>query len=245
MSTTASTQPDLYAVNARLGDAPAMEVVQWAGRTFGDGLALTTSFGVQSAVMLHLVSQRLPGLPVIFIDTGFHFAETYRFADELTERLELNLKVFSPPLSPAWFAAREGRLWDTDPDRYDRVRKVEPMQRALGQLNITATLTGLRRQQTNHRQGLRRVELQNGRHKVMPILDWSTKDVHDYLKEHDLPYHPLHERGYASVGDWHSTRPIGVGEDERAGRFNGLKQECGLHLPLTEEESASRDSSGL
>jgi phosphoadenosine phosphosulfate reductase len=240
---------DLDAVNARLAEAPPQDVIRWAGETFGDGLVLSSSFGVQSAVMLHLVTQVLPGVPVIFIDTGFHFQETYRFADELTERLKLNLKVYAPAESPAWFVARHGQLWESEnPDdlnRYDRLRKVEPMARALEELGVTATLAGLRRQQTNHRAHLRKVEDQDGRCKVAPILDWSTKDVHDYLKQHDLPYHPLHGQGYASVGDWHSTFPITAGQDERAGRFKGLKQECGLHLPMTPQEDESRFSSGL
>ena len=242
---TATPTLDPDAAHAQLADADAPAAVRWAGDTFGDGLVLTTSFGVQSAVMLHLVTRELPGVPVIFIDTGFHFQETYRFADELTGRLGLNLKVYAAAESPSWFVARHGRLWENDLDRYDRLRKVEPMDRALSDLGATAILAGLRKQQTNHRAGLRKVELQGGRHKVSPILDWATKDVHGYLKEHGLPYHPLHDSGYASVGDWHSTLPVAAGQDERAGRFNGLKQECGLHLPSTPDEEHSRYSSGL
>ncbi|MEM8739416.1 MAG: phosphoadenylyl-sulfate reductase [Planctomycetota bacterium] len=253
-STPPTPTIDLDAVNARLADAEPAEAVRWAADAFGytasgGGLVMSTSFGVQSAVMLHLVTQVAPEIPVIFIDTGFHFQETYTFADELTDRLSLNLKVYAPAESPSWFVARHGQLWESDnPDdlnRYDRLRKVEPMARALDELGATATLAGLRRQQTNHRANLRKVAQQDGRFKVAPILTWSTKDVHDYLKTHDLPYHPLHEQGYASVGDWHSTRPITAGEDERSGRFNGLKQECGLHLPTTPQEDESRFSSGL
>lgn len=240
---------DLDAANAQLADATPEQAIQWAGDTFGDGLVLSTSFGVQSAVMLSLVTKVLPDVPVIFIDTGFHFQETYQFADELTQRLKLNLKVYAADESPSWFVARHGQLWDSDnPDdlnRYDLLRKVQPMARALEELGATATLAGLRRQQTNHRANLRKVEGQDGRHKVAPILEWSTKDVHGYLKQNDLPYHPLHEQGYASIGDWHSTKPITAGEDERAGRFGGLKQECGLHLPTTQQEDDSRFSSGL
>ncbi|MEM9916208.1 MAG: phosphoadenylyl-sulfate reductase [Planctomycetota bacterium] len=244
------SQPlNLDSANAQLADASPEQVIQWAGDTFGQGLVMSTSFGVQSAVMLSLVTKVLPDVPVIFIDTGFHFQETYQFADELTDRLKLNLKVYAADESPSWFVARHGQLWDSDnPDdlnRYDLLRKVQPMNRALEELGATATLAGLRRQQTNHRANLRKVEGQDGRFKVAPILEWSTKDVHEYLKAHDLPYHPLHEQGYASIGDWHSTRPITAGQDERAGRFGGLKQECGLHLPMSKEEDDSRFSSGL
>ncbi|MEM1097224.1 MAG: phosphoadenylyl-sulfate reductase [Planctomycetota bacterium] len=258
--TTASSQPatptappkpelDLDALEADLSKRSAADIVGWASETFGDRAMLTTSFGVQAAVMLHLVASVKPDIPVVFIDTGFHFQETYAFADTLSRRLDLNLRVYQPELSPSWFVARHGKLWEGQSaeqlNRYDAMRKVEPMQRALAELDPLATFAGLRKQQTAHRQNLRHVELQDGRYKVSPILRWSTKDVHQYLKAHDLPYHPLHDQGYASVGDWHSTRPIGAGDDERSGRFNGLKQECGLHLPTSEAEDASRASSDL
>jgi phosphoadenosine phosphosulfate reductase len=193
--------------------------------------------------------QVAPGIPVILIDTGFLFPETYRFADELTQRLKLNLKVYQSPISPARMVALHGPLWEQGReglDKYDRMRKVEPMQRALKELDAAAWLAGLRSQQTDHRKTLATVGLQNGIYKVHPILRWTTKDVHAYLKKHDLPYHPLYEKGYPSIGDWHSTRAI-TGEDahERETRFRGLKQECGLHLPASEAEDASRESSGL
>ncbi len=263
---------DLDAVHAQLEHASAEDVIEWTADTFaagdpddvsggdasggdtsggasGGGVVMSTSFGMQSAVMLHLVTRILPDIPIIFIDTGFHFPETYAFADELTERLGLNLKVYAARESPSWFIARHGKLWESDDpadlDRYDYLRKVEPMNRALDELGAVATLAGLRRQQTDHRAAMRKVEEQGGRYKISPILDWSGKDVHDYLKKHDLPYHPLRDQDYASIGDWHSTRPITAGQDERAGRFKGLKQECGLHLPTTQNEDDSRYSSGL
>ena len=181
---------------------------------------------------------------------GFHFQETYGFADELTKRLNLNLKVYQPAHQPVLVRrASRPALGHRQP------RRPEPLRRdAQGRTHAAgprprstrhATYAGLRKQQTNHRANLRHVELQDGRYKVSPILRWATKDVHQYLKAHDLPYHPLHDVGYASIGDWHSTRPIGADEDERAGRFNGLKQECGLHLPVSDAEDASRASSDL
>jgi phosphoadenosine phosphosulfate reductase len=240
---------DLEQVNAQLHDAPAEQVVQWATRTFGDRLVMTSSFGAQAALMLHLVTRVVPDIPVVFIDTGFHFPETYQFADQLTDRLNLNLKVYAPPLSPAWMVARHGRLWEQQTkealDRYDQMHKVEPMQRALRELDVQAWLAGLRSGQTEHRAALPRVARQDGLYKIHPVLSWTTKDVHAYLKKHDLPYHPLYEKGYASIGDWHSTFPIGETQHERAGRFRGLKQECGLHLPTSPQESQSRDGSML
>lgn len=249
MPAATTTEPlDLGDANARLAGRRADEIVRWAAATFGDGLVMSTSFGVQAAVMLHLVTQVVPDVPVIFIDTGFHFLDTYKFADELTDRLKLNLKVYQAPHSPAWTLARHGKLWEQGVEgmnTLDRIHKVEPMDRALRELGATATLAGLRRQQTDHRKDLPVVVPQGTRVKVHPILDWSSKDVHDYLKRHDLPYHPLREKGYASIGDWYNTLPITAGMDERDGRFGGLKQECGLHMPATAEENQSRESSGL
>jgi phosphoadenosine phosphosulfate reductase len=246
--TTTTKELNLDAINPEMQGAPAQDIIKWAHNTFGDGLVLSTSFGMQAAVMLHLVTRVVPDIPVIFIDTGFHFLDTYKFADDLTKRLNLNLKVYQATTSPAWTIARYGKLWEQGVDglnQLDRIHKVEPMNRALDELGVTATLAGLRRGQTEHRKDLPPVVLQNGRYKVHPILTWSTKDVHDYLTKHDLPYHPLREQGYASIGDWHSTLPITAGMGERDGRFGGLKQECGLHLPETKEEDDSRYSSGL
>lgn len=241
---------DLQAVNRDWGDADATELVRWSYDTFGRGLVLSTSFGIQSAVMLHLVTQVVPDVPVVWIDTGYLPVETYRFAEELTNRLKLNLKVYQSPISPARMEALCGRLWDqndvTALNRYDQIRKVEPMQRALQELEATAWLTGLRADQTDHRKSLDRVGMQGGRYKVMPILKWTAKEVYKYLVAYDLPYHPLFDKGYVSVGDWHSSRPITAGDsNERDTRFKGLKQECGLHLPQSPEEAASLDSSSL
>lgn len=240
---------DVAQANAKLNQASAQEILRWAADTFGSGLVLSSSFGVQAAVMLHLATQVVPDIPVIFVDTGYLHGETYLFADALAKRLKLNLHVYQSPISPARMEALMGKLWEEpDPEalnRYDRLRKVEPMQRALRELGATAWLAGLRRGQTDHRASLEPVVRQGDIHKVHPILNWTGKQIHEYLKQHELPYHPLRDKGYASIGDWHSTRPITDQEHERAGRFKGLKQECGLHLPTTVHEEQSRESSSL
>ncbi|ASC73564.1 Phosphoadenosine phosphosulfate reductase [Halomicronema hongdechloris C2206] len=241
---------DLDALNRTYADANASSLVAWGAKTFGSGLVMSTSFGIQSAVMLHLVTQIVPDIPVIWVDTGYLPAETYRFAEDLTQRLHLNLHVYQSHLSPARMEALYGRLWeqqDVDAlNRYDQIRKVEPMQRALRELQATAWLAGLRADQTQHRQTLNRIETQAGLYKLLPILHWNAKDVYDYLTAHDLPYHPLFDQGYVSVGDWHSSRPLMANDDhERSTRFKGLKQECGLHLPKTPEEAESLNSSSL
>ncbi|UCF37643.1 MAG: phosphoadenylyl-sulfate reductase, partial [Acidobacteriota bacterium] len=146
--------------------------------------------------------------------------------------------------------ALEGKLWSEDSrealDRYDFVRKVEPMQRALESLDAQAWLTGLRSRQTTHRGQLKRIHASGGYRKILPILHWISRDVHDYLNHHQLPVHPLSDKGYVSVGDWHSSRPLQAGDThDRDTRFRGIKQECGLHLDIAEEASQSFDSSGL
>jgi len=228
--------------------AEPAELVVWADATFGDGLVVSTSFGIQSAATLHLVTRVRPDVPVVWIDTGYLPPETYRFAEALRERLGLNLKVYQSPLSPARMEALHGRLWESDDpedlDRYDRIRKVEPMQRALRELGATAWISGIRAEQTQHRGTLPRIDRQGGRFKISPILHWTAREVHAYLEAHRLPYHPLFDRGYASVGDWHSSRPLAVDDaHERATRFRGRKQECGLHL--SDEQAVSLESSGL
>lgn len=241
---------DLNATNQQLIDADAVTIVKWAAEIFGDGLVMSTSFGIQAAVMLHLVTSVVPNIPIIWVDTGYLPTETYIFAEQLTERLNLNLKVYQSPISPARMEALEGRLWEKDDieslNYYDKIRKVEPMQRALKELKATAWLAGLRADQTHHRKTLNPVVQQSGRYKVHPILSWNSRDIYQYLTAHDLPYHPYFDLGYTTVGDWHSSRPLmATDENERDTRFRGLKQECGLHLPQTEEEAKSLDSSAL
>jgi len=243
-------KPDLdpALVNEQLADSDAAGIVRWAADAFGAGLMMSSSFGAQSAVMLHLVTKVVPDIPVILIDTGYLFPETYQFVEQLTASLKLNLKVYQPRLSPARHEALHGRQWEQDEDgltEYNQVRKVEPMRRAMRELQATAWLAGLRREQTDYRATLETVQVQDGVYKVHPVLNWTTQQVHRYLTEHDLPYHPLYQQGYSSIGDHHSTVPITAGMSERDGRFAGLKQECGLHLPTSTEEEYSRESSGL
>jgi phosphoadenosine phosphosulfate reductase len=174
----------------------------------------------------------MPSIPVILIDTGYLFPETYRFVDELVLRLGLNLKVYQPSVSPAWLEARHGRLWEQGVEgieRYNDLRKGEPMQRALADLGIGSWFAGLRRQQATSRGAIRPLEWRRGRWKVHPIFDWTDRQVFQYLSRHDLPYHPLWHEGYVSIGDWHTTRTLAEAGHPEATRFLGLKRECGLH----------------
>jgi phosphoadenosine phosphosulfate reductase len=226
---------DLVWLNEELIAAPAEERVAWALSRFPSNIVLSSSFGAQAAVSLHLVSSQRPDVPVILVDTGYLFPETYQFIDELTERLDLNLHVYRAQLSPAWQEARYGKLWEQGVEgieRYNQMNKVEPMQRALQELEVRAWFSGLRRQQSSTRQNREILELSKGRLRIHPIVDWTDRDVFNYLKKHDLPYHPLWHEGYASIGDVHTTSKLLDGMSEEDTRFFGLKRECGLHEQL-------------
>ena len=217
---------------AQIEVVPADERIRLAHQCYGDRLVLSTSFGVQSAVMLHMVTQIVPQIPVLFIDTGYLFPETYRFAAELSQRLTLNLKTYRPLQSAAQQEALYGRLWEqglTGLKKYNELNKVEPMNRAMTQLGAQAWISGLRRVQSNSRKKRPAIEQQNKVVKLYPIIDWSDKAIYDYLTLHDLPYHPLWDQGYISVGDWHSTSKLSAGMSAEETRFGGLKRECGLH----------------
>ena len=198
----------------------------------GDRLVASTSFGLQAAVMLHLIHQHAPKIPVVFIDTGFLFAETYQYAEELTSMLNLDLRVYQPTISAARMQALWGNLWEKGKDgaeRYGLITKVEPMNRALRETGADVWLSGLRRSQSSSRVERPFVEQQKKTIKAYPILDWADAQVDLYLHQNHLPRHPLAEKGYVTMGDWHSTRPV-VDGDTEATRFNGQKYECGLHL---------------
>ncbi len=222
----------LLRANPTLEKMPAEARVCWTLDYLPGEHALASSFGIQSAVMLHLVTRYRPDIPVILIDTGYLFAETYHYVDALSERLRLNLEVYRPTLSPAWLEARHGRLWTDGKrgiDRYNALQKVEPMRRALGELGVGSWYSGLRREQAGSRRDLPVLRVQQGRYKIHPIIDWRRRDVHRYLTRHKLPVHPLWEQGYQSVGDRHLSRPLEPGMSEEQTRFLGLTRECGLH----------------
>jgi phosphoadenosine phosphosulfate reductase len=193
---------------------------------------LTSSFGAQAAVMLHLVNQVVPRIPVILIDTGYLFPETYRFVDDLTARLNLNLKVVRSEASAAWQESRFGKLWDQGLEgieQYNRINKQEPLDRALRELGAETWFAGLRRAQAETRASIAPIEFKRGRYKVHPLFDWNDRAVGEYLAKHDLPYHPLWEKGYLSIGDWHTTRSLAQVDSMEELRFFGLKRECGIH----------------
>ena len=211
---------------------PAPSRIAWALSHMPGAHVVSSSFGVQSAVMLHMMTQAKPDIPVLLMDTGYLFPETYRYIDALKERLSLNIHVYGAKISPAWQESKFGQLWEQGAEglkKYNEMNKVEPMARALTDLGAQTWFAGLRRVQAESRADVPFVQIKDGRVKVHPLADWSNRAVHKYMKKHDLPAHPLWEQGYVSVGDTHSTGKFKAGMREEDTRFGGNGRECGLH----------------
>lgn len=226
-------------LSAELAGLKAGERIRVLHEKFGERLVATTSFGLQAAVMLHLISENAPEVPVVFIDTGYLFPETYQYIEELKSQLNLNLKTYQPQITAARMEALHGKLWEQGEEgakRYAMFTKIEPMNRALTELGGDIWLSGVRRAQSSTRAERAFAEQQKKTLKVYPILDWADAQVNLYMHQNNLPPHPLAAQGYVTMGDWHSTVPAAEGQDAEATRFNGQKYECGLHL-----ESSSSD----
>ncbi len=207
----------------------ALAVLRWAGETFGDGFAVTSSMA--DGLLAHLASRAVPGVNVVFLDTGYHFAETVGTRDWISSALPITLVNVTPPQTVAEQDAEHGpALHDRDPDLCCSLRKVQPLARALA--GYTAWGSGVRRDEAATRAGTRVVDwdVKRGMVKVNPLAAWTQDDVDAYIAEHQVPVNPLQEIGYASIGCAPCTRPVAPGEDPRAGRWAGRgKTECGLH----------------
>jgi phosphoadenosine phosphosulfate reductase len=228
-----NSQSWLTNVNEALEKKTALERIEFAAENLPSNYSIASSFGAQSAVSLHMITQVMPKIPVILIDTGYLFPETYQFVDQLAEALDLDVHVYQSTMSPAWQEARYGKLWEKDTralNEYNQRNKVEPMDRALNELEVGTWFAGLRREQSKSRHELPIVQTFKDRVKVHPIIDWSNRDIHQYLQKHHLPYNPLWEKGYVSIGDKHSTKPLTLGLSEEDTRFGGSQRECGLHV---------------
>jgi len=233
MNTMEKSHTEAAKVNAAFLEMRAPERVRWLYKEFGSRLVLSSSFGLQAAVMLHLISKNAPEVPVIWIDTGYLFPETYRYVELLIEQLGIDVKVYQPKLSAARQEALYGKLWEQGEEggkRYGLINKVEPMNRALQELGADVWISGLRRSQSSTRADRQFAEQQKRTLKVYPILDWADAQVASYFYENNLPKHPLEAQGYQTMGDWHSTSPVVEGSSAEESRFGGGKYECGLHL---------------
>jgi phosphoadenosine phosphosulfate reductase len=228
---------ELEAINIRMESLTALERIVWAKDQFGGGLVLSTSFGLQSSVMLDLVLKVSKEIPVIFVDTGHLFSETYQYALTLQDKLDFRVRTYSAKMSPAFQEVRFGKLWEQGKDemkKYNFINKKEPMERALKELGATVWLSGLRRAQSLDRGKRPFIEKQDEILKFYPILDWADQKTYKYIPKNNLPYHPLEGKGYDSVGDQHSTQKIDPSKLAEDSRHGGHGRECGLHLDLPE-----------
>jgi phosphoadenosine phosphosulfate reductase len=229
---------DIAAINANLESESPAEILKWACRTFNPGkIAATSSFQTQSLPFLHIISQVAPDLSVLFIDTGFHFPETLSFRDQLAREFGLNIKNLRPSSNPSSKSQR-GELYHRDPDLCCFINKVKPLRDA--KLGLDAWITGIRRDQTEARSDTPILGVdEDGLYKISPMASWRYTDIWAYIHEHQLPEHPLHAQGYLSIGCAPCTRPVSLGEDERAGRWaDRAKTECGLHIPIPIEDKS-------
>ena len=216
------------------------EILRWSITSL-PGLYQTTAFGLTGLVTIDILSTldlpKSQQIDLVFLDTLYHFRETHALIDRVQRRYpQLKIHIFKPlgASNAADFERRHGqRLWEADESRYDWLAKVEPAERAYRELGVNAMLTGRRRSQGAKRGELDILEVDEaGIIKVNPLANWTFQQVQDYIKANDVPYNELLDRGYKSVGDWHSTQPVTEGEDERAGRWKGQqKTECGIHNP--------------
>ena len=233
---------DLKTLNQRFDQASPQEILAWCIKNIPQGLVQTTSFSLLP--ITHMLYEELSyPVPVIFLDTLHLFPETLETAQKAEARYGLDLHVYHAvgADSEASFAARYGqKLWEQDIERFYELTKVEPLQRALDELGVNAWITGRRRDQSKTRQHLPIFERdENGRLKVNPLANWTNKDVWTYTFKHNVPYNPLHDRGYTSIGDKPLTTPTAAGEDERAGRWRGSeKTECGIHGVIADAQDS-------
>jgi len=238
---------DLDVLNTMFETRDPTDVVGWAGAQFGRELVMSSSFGAESALLIHMAVRVVPDIRVIFVDTGYLFPETHEFMESLRKRFSLNIWSYRTRQDPFAYlhkAGEENPTWRKDVEACCAVNKNEPMERAMRDLAPRAWLRGIRRKQAETRKDRQFIEFSKryNCYAFSPLLNWGSKEIYDYMTKHDLPYHPLYEKGYASIGcnPLSCTRPIQIGEDPRAGRWTGRnKIECGINT------DNSLDSAGL
>jgi len=221
----------IAALAAQFEDAPPAAVLAWAFAEFGDRVAIATGFGAEGMALVDIAVKLNPRPNIFFLDTGFLFPETYDLRRRIEDRYQINIRAVQTAITPDSQAELFGpQLWTRDPDLCCRLRKLEPLKAELG--NLGAWVTGIRRDQTAARASARAIEWDHRWQlvKLNPLVRWSKRDVWRYIVKNDVPYNPLHDAGYPSIGCTHCTRSVTAGEDERAGRWSGrVKTECGLH----------------
>ena len=233
MSAAATSAFDLDAINRELATATPEGVLAWTWKQFQPKVILTCSFQHDGVVLAHMLRDIAPEVPVVFINTGFHFPETLAYRDEIEHRFGIKLLELQPIMPREQFAAEHGLdLYARNPDLCCHINKVEPLKRFLP--GVRAWVNGRRRDQAGTRKEIRCVEaFQGDLFKINPMATWTSKETFYYMDRHGIPTHPLFDQGYASIGCAPCTRPVVPGEDERSGRWAGTgKVECGIHTFL-------------
>lgn len=226
------TPAELAEISAQLEEKGTAAVLSWAFEQFGtDDIALACSFGAEDVALVDMIAKVQPNARLFYLDTNFLFPESYQVIEQVRAKYEIRMEQVLPFLTPEEQAEMHGdELWKQDPDACCAIRKVEPLKRALG--GLKAWITGIRREQSPTRRGAQVVEWDQkfGLVKFNPLVAWQEKEVWQYILANQVPYNPLHDQGYPSIGCTYCTRPVKPGEDPRAGRWSGhQKTECGLH----------------
>ncbi|MGH7215557.1 MAG: phosphoadenylyl-sulfate reductase [Tepidisphaeraceae bacterium] len=243
-----SPQLDLDVVNASFEHQDPQQVIAWTFAQFGGrDVVMSSSFGAESALLIHMATRVVPDVRIIMVDTGYLFPETHRFMEELRLRFNLNVWVYRTRHDPVAYlhhAGEDNPTWRKDVDACCAANKNEPMERAMNDLRPKGWLRGVRRGQAETRKGMKFVEWYKryNCYAVSPLLNWGGREIHAYMKKHDLLYHPLYEKGYLSIGcnPLSCTRPVQAGEDPRSGRWaDQTKVECGINVQKNSLDSAN------
>lgn len=229
-------QDDLQQISESFESASPQQILRWAAEQFGDQLAVVTSFQPTGIVTLHMLADIAPNTPVLTLDTGLLFQETYDLIEDMEQRFNLNLKRVTPELTVDEQATAHGdKLWQRDPNLCCHMRKTLPLRNALN--GYAAWITGLRRDQSARRANTPIVQWDENYQivKLCPFANWTEDMLWTYIHAYDLPYNELHNQGYPSIGCFHCTQPVLNGADPRSGRWvSHKKSECGIHVPQAE-----------
>lgn len=232
MITGSRTAERISEANSRLAEAAPQDVLRWAVDTYADKVTMATAFGAEGCCLIHMLADIDPSIRIFNLDTGYQFAETLELRQRIHERYGIEVELIQPETTVAEYEAEHGGpLYHLRPDQCCHDRKLQPLRRAVA--GYDAWISAIRRDQTAHRAvaGVVQWDAKFQLVKVNPLLSWTRKDVWDFIVRHQVPYNPLHDRGYPSIGCWPCTAAVAAGDDERAGRWSGSgKSECGLHV---------------
>ena len=232
MVTQTFSREDIASASELLVGKPPQEVLRWAVEMFHPRLTMATAFGAEGCCLIHMLAEIEPSVHIFNLETGYQFPETLELRDRIKERYGIDVVLVRPDTTVAEYEAlHDGPLYATRPDQCCHDRKIIPLRRAIA--GYEAWISAIRRDQTVHRAaaGVVQWDAKFDLVKVNPLLHWSKRDVWDFIVKQDVPYNPLHDEAYPSIGCWPCTRPVREGEDERAGRWSGTqKKECGLHI---------------